>query len=79
MSESCCRIERHENGYEVSIRDPEIVKKNMSSKNGWRDPDRSYVFADFDKMMEFLKNNLDKALPSGEYETSFAKALQEED
>lgn len=78
MSDSCCRIERHANGFTVSMRDPEIEKRNNKGKGGWRDPWRSFVFTDIKKLTEFLTENLEKALPADEFDTSYAKALKED-
>ncbi len=76
----CVRIERAENGYTVSMRDPKIVAANMKRDvNGnldvpYRDPNREYVFVDKEDMTKFLMANLDKALPDDKdksFETSF--------
>lgn len=73
------RIERAENGYTVSFRDPELEEKNRKSDK-WVDSEVSYVFADMEKLQSFLTENIDTILTttdSEEYETSFQAALKE--
>lgn len=82
MSEYCCRIERVKNGYTVEMKDPKIVKQNAANRDKpapWKDPNVEYVFQTLEQVLEFLKTNLDKALPMDDYTTSFDKALAEED
>ena len=79
MSEYVCRIERLQNGFEVEINDPEIAKQNKSSKGSWRGPMVGYVFKDVKEVLAFLEKNLDKAMPGDESESSFDKAVGEED
>jgi hypothetical protein len=82
MSEYCCRIERVKNGYTVEMKDPKIVKQNQASSNKpspWKDPNVEYVFQTLEQVLDFLKANLDKALPTDDYTTSFDKALTETD
>ena len=84
MSEYCCRIEKMSNGYEVEIKDPEIVKKNAKrdTKTGYtpyKDPTKSFVFKTVKEVLDFLEKNLDKALPDDEYETSFDLAMADDD
>ena len=78
-----CRIERHQNGWEATIRDPEIVAKNEKrdamkyddpKRPPWIDPNKSYVFADLDKLMAFLKTALPKMKPEADFETAFDTA-----
>lgn len=81
MGETCCRIERLTNGYEVEMRDPVIVKKNKARDGAkgpcvpWQDPMKSFVFKDVDEVLKFLKKNLSKALPDDGTETSFDHAF----
>lgn len=81
MYEYCCKIKRLANGYEVEIRDPEIVKANRdtSSKPSkpWRDPEVGYVFKTIGEVTVFLNNNLEKALPLDEYSSTFDVAAKE--
>lgn len=82
MGECTVRIERLKNGFEVEMRDPEIVKANNApSKNNaprpWKDPNVGYVFKTVDEVLAFLKKNLDKALPEDEFDSSFDAATEE--
>jgi len=84
MGEFSIRIERATNGYEVSVRDPKIVKANekrdYSSKNPtpYRDPNREYVFKTLKEVLDWLGKHADKALPADEFDSSFDAALAEE-
>ncbi len=77
--ECCVCIERKTNGYEVEVTDPKIVAQNRKSdmKSPWRNPKRSYVFSTVKEVLDFLNKNLDKALPTDEYTSSFDKAVGE--
>lgn len=82
MSDYCCRIERAKNGYTVEMKDPKIVKQNDANRDKpgpWKNPNVEYVFQTMDQVLTFLKANLDKALPTDEYTSSFDKALTETD
>jgi len=79
MGDCVCRIEKLQNGYEVEITDPAIAAKNKSSKGSWQDPMVGYAFKDVAGVIKFLQDNLDKAVPSDEYESTFDKAAGEED
>lgn len=81
---NCCtiRIERLANGWSVRMTDPKIVAaNNKRSEKGaytpYRDPEVTFAFDDAKGVMKFLEANLEKALPTDEYDTSFAKALGE--
>lgn len=78
---ACVKIEKAQNGYEVEVTDPKIVAANRKDdmKGPWRDPCVSYVFKTVDEVLEFLKKNLDKALPADEFTTSFDAAVGEEE
>lgn len=83
MGEYSVKIECLTNGYEVEMRDPEIVKANMKGAKGnmpspYKDPNVGYVFKTVDEVLAFLKTNLEKALPMDEYESSFDDAAEEE-
>lgn len=81
----CVRIERLTNGYEVTIRDPAIVKANAKrdSKPGiyqpYKDPEREYAFKTVKEVMAFLEKNLETALPLDDYDTAFELASEEDD
>lgn len=78
------RIKRLSNGYTVRIRDPKIIKANQkrdSSKGPcapYKDPEREFAFTDIDKVLAWLKANLDKALPEDDFDSSFDAALVED-
>jgi hypothetical protein len=87
------RIQRHQNGYTVRITDPAIVKANKArdeerrkARNGggdccpsseWRDPQVSYAFTTREEVSQFIKDNIDKALPVDEFSSSFDKAVKD--
>lgn len=79
------RIERLQNGYNVRITDPAIVKKNNARESAakgdscapWADPEVSYAFTKSSEVVEFLSKNIDKALPADEYSSSFDKAVRD--
>lgn len=84
MSNYCTvRIERLANGWSVRMTDPKIVEANnkRSTKGGdyapYRDPEVTFAFDDAKGVLAFLNANLEKALPTDEFDTSFAKALGE--
>lgn len=88
MGESVCRIEKHTNGFEVSCRDPEIVKANQKrdamkyddpKRGQWQDPNQTFVFKTADEVLKFLKTNLPKLVPEPDYDTSFDIASNEID
>lgn len=72
---SICRVE---NGFQISYRDPEIVKKNASAKGPYHDPERTFVFPEKKPAMEFLTKVLDNMSAADTYETEFTKALAKE-
>ena len=81
MGDSCVRIERLTNGFEVEIRDPEIEKANnkrdgrTGSIGTWRDPWKSYAFKTAKEVTEFLTKALPKTVPDNdEFSTAFDKA-----
>lgn len=75
------RIEKHRNGYEISINDPKIVAENRKKRDSkdytpWRDPMVSYVFKTVEELTTFLSENLAKAVPEDDtYASSFDKAV----
>lgn len=79
MSDFRVCIERMQNGYEVSLSDPKIVKANNTrDKNGYtpyRDPTVEYAFKTVDEVLSFLKENLDKALPKDGFSSAFDAAV----
>lgn len=81
MGECVAKIKRMKNGFEVEMKDPEIIKANMKPAKGgigpYKDPNVSYVFKTVDEVLAFLKANLEKAVPD-DYESSFDEAATEE-
>jgi hypothetical protein len=77
------RIERTQNGYLVSMTDPELVKQNDKRDKGgdccapWQDPQVKYSFEDKQGVIDFITANIDKALPVDEYSSTFDKAAKE--
>lgn len=72
------RIERLRNGYEVEMCDPEIEKQNRSSKGSYKDPMVGFAFSTLGEVLDFLKKNLDKAMPKNDYSTTFDVAAKGE-
>lgn len=83
MGECTVRIERLKNGYEVEMKDPEIVKANAKPSKGssftpYKNPNVGYVFKTVDEVLAFLKANLEKALPEDDFGSSFDEAVSAE-
>jgi hypothetical protein len=84
MLDDCTiRIKRLQNGFTVTITDPAIVKSNdtRSSKSGecapYKNPDVTYTFPDQEGAIEFIKENIGKAFPASEFDSTFDKAVKE--
>ena len=87
MSDYSVRICRVQNGFEVSLSDPEIVKANnkRSTGNGaltpWKDPDKKYAFKDMATALSFVEKTAELALPKetekDTYDTAYDKAAKE--
>lgn len=74
----CIRIERERGGYSVSATDPEIQKKNQSSKgDDWTDPNAEYQFETKEQVLAFLEKAIDIALPEDDYSSAFDKLAKE--
>lgn len=83
MSDFSIRIERLQNGFEVTMRDPDIVKANnaASNKSGpcpYKDPNLEYAFTTSKEVLDFVKANIDKALPDDAYSDAFDLAAEED-
>lgn len=81
---SDCRItiSRLANGWTVRMTDPKIsAANNKRSEKGsytpYRDPEVTFAFDTPKEVLKFLNANLEKALPTDEFDTSFVKALGE--
>lgn len=86
MSDYSVRICRVQNGFEVSLSDPEIVKANNkrdTSKGAvipWRDSQKTYIFKDMGTTIAFLEKTAELALPKEEkdsFDTAYDKAAKE--
>jgi hypothetical protein len=73
------RIERAQNGFVVSMDDPEIMAKNRKTDGPYRDPEVQFVFDDEAEVIAFLTKNLNKIIPpeDDEYSSSFDAAVGE--
>lgn len=76
------RIEKLENGYEVSICDPKITAANSKPKSNWQDPWKEYAFTTADEVKNFVGEILDKLKPppdaDEEYSSAFAEATKDD-
>ena len=84
--EGGCRICRHANGWEVTMRDPAIVKANKArdrkkyddpTRGEYRDPNVTMVFTKIEEVLNFLKKNLNKMDVEADFDTSFDMAVSE--
>ena len=71
----CIRIERAQNGFTVTVRDPKIVAENEKPNSKWKDADREFVFDDLAKAMRFVEKVADAALPKEVQTSTFDKAF----
>jgi hypothetical protein len=78
--EGTCRIARHANGWEGTMRDPAIDKANRArdkmrfedpKRPPYRDPNVTMVFTKEEDVLAFLKKNLDKMSVEADFDTSF--------
>jgi hypothetical protein len=79
MSEDGMRIERHTNGYEISIKDPKIVAENRKPSTPYREPWKTYVYATAAEVAAFVTKNIDKLPTTSDFGTAFDCAVKEED
>jgi hypothetical protein len=68
----------------VRITDPDIVKQNNKRDtkgdgccSPWKDPQVSYAFSTSKEVIDFIKGNIDKALPVDEFSSTFDKAAKD--
>jgi len=83
MDGQVVRIERAKNGFTVEMRDPAIEKRNRErdeedGPGGYESPFVSFVFESTEAVLEFLGENLEKAMPLDEFDTSFEEAAAKE-
>ena len=78
-------IEKMANGYTVRANDPKIVAANDKRDNSkgpyvpYKNPSREFVFTDLEKVLVWLKANLDTSLPDDDYSSSFDNACCSDD
>lgn len=60
---ACIRIERVQNGYEVSATDPKVRAENDKSNTKWINPEREYVFKTIQEVNAFVEKIEKIALP----------------
>lgn len=77
LGDCTIRINRAQNGYTISMTDPKIVAENDKSKGPWKDPNVTFICDDIDKGLQFIKENLDKAFPENEFDSTFDKAAKD--
>ena len=83
MSDERIHITRSGSGYKIRVTDPAIRAANENRDTNktpypkWQDPDREFVLKDKAALMKFLEGNIDKALPKGDFESSFDAAVAE--
>jgi hypothetical protein len=82
MSDTIVRIRRIDNGFVVCANDPKIMENNRKPKVPWKDPECEYAFDTFEKVLKWLKTNVDNLVPepddADEYANSFDEATAEE-
>jgi hypothetical protein len=71
------RIEKLDNGFEVEICDQKARAKNKKPGAGltYTNPWRSYAFRTTAEVCKFLEKNLDKAVPTDDFSSSFDAAV----
>lgn len=81
--DSVLRIEKLENGYEVEICDPKIMKNNDKPKSVYESPWKGYAFTTAEEVKNFVGEHLDSLKPppdaDAEYGSAFAQAASEDD
>jgi hypothetical protein len=77
MSDDIIRIERLENGYEVSVIDEKIQEKNHKPNSMWDDPWRCYAFETSEAVLKFLGTVIDTIKTPPKPDAVFAKAFED--
>lgn len=82
MDDTIVRIRKIDNGFVICACDPKIQAANRDPKKPYRDPECEYAFDTFEKVIKWLKANVDTLVPEpddqSEYANSFDKAVAEE-
>jgi hypothetical protein len=73
------RVEKLENGYEVEVCDPDLVKANSKPKAVYTDPWKSYAFNTSDEVVVFVTKVLGTLEPDNtDMGTHFQQAIEED-
>lgn len=83
MDNDVLRIEKLENGYEVSICDPEMMAANADPNNKqWKDPWKDYAFTTAEEVKNFVGEHLESLKPppdaDEEYNAEFSRQSEKE-
>ena len=70
------RVEKLENGYEVSICDPKIQEANNKPKTPWQDPWKEYAFTTSQEVVAFITEHLDSLKPPPDADEEYASEFQ---
>ena len=88
MYDCICKISAIHNGYEVEIDDPKKREANAKRDRDdpccvpYEDPTTCFAFDDIDKVVDFLKTALPKAVPkknSSTFDDAFSEAIKPDD
>ena len=74
-SDNIVEIEQVKGGYEVSVRDPALVKSNSDPKKPYKNPVVEYNFPDVESVVAFLQEVLPK-LSTEDASTTFDAAWE---
>lgn len=81
MGDDVLRVEKLENGFEVSICDPSIMEKNQKPKSVYESPWKGYAFTTAEEVIAFITKHLSSLKPppdaDEEYDQAFSAATKE--
>ena len=79
MSDTIVRIRKIDNGFVVCAQDPAIIAANRKSslKQPYRDPECEYAFDTFEKVLKWLKQNVDNLVPEPDADTEYSNSFDE--
>ncbi len=82
MNDTIVRIRKIDNGFIVCACDPKIQADNRKTPSKpYRNPECEYAFDSFEKVIKWLKANVDNLVPEpdddSEYESAFNQAAKE--
>lgn len=76
--ENCVlKIEKLENGYEVSVIDEKILAENMKPKSRYENPWKSYAFEDLKGVVKFVESTLGTISKPPKADAVYAQAFSE--